>query len=211
MAEEITLEQLDALAPGSCLLLDVRDEMAFSHGALPGAARLGMEELRAGDFTLPRGRPVVAYCMWGILSAEAAEILADAGWDARSLAGGYAGWLRREMARQQADETRCAEIELGLRRRWRRELFTPFAQAICRYDLLKEGDRVAVCISGGKDSMISHKLREILAIADTITVLRDGATICSLDTRANPVTEPEIIRHMATARAKGICFPCTPF
>jgi tRNA 2-thiocytidine biosynthesis protein TtcA len=158
MAEEITLEQWDALAPGSCLLLDVRDETAFSHGALPGAVRLGMEELRAGNFSLPGDRPVIVYCMWGILSAEAAEILADAGCDARSLAGGYAGWLRREMARQQADETRCAEIELGLRKRWKRELFTPFARAICRYDLLKEGDRVAVCISGGKDSMLMAKL-----------------------------------------------------
>ena len=44
--------------------------------------------------------------------------------------------------------------------------------------------------------MISHKLKEIIAIADTITVLRDGATICSMDTAKNAVTEAEIIRHM---------------
>lgn len=44
--------------------------------------------------------------------------------------------------------------------------------------------------------MISHKLREITAIADTITVLRDGATICSLDIAEKPVTEAEIIKYM---------------
>lgn len=44
--------------------------------------------------------------------------------------------------------------------------------------------------------MISHKLREVLSIADTITVLRDGATVCSMDVRAQRVTEQDIIRHM---------------
>lgn len=44
--------------------------------------------------------------------------------------------------------------------------------------------------------MISHKLREITAIADTITVLRDGSTICSLDAREKKITEAETIKHM---------------
>lgn len=44
--------------------------------------------------------------------------------------------------------------------------------------------------------MISHKLKEITAIADTITVLRDGATICSLDARERKIEEHEIIKHM---------------
>lgn len=44
--------------------------------------------------------------------------------------------------------------------------------------------------------MISHKLKEIIAIANTITVLRDGATICSMDANANKITEAEIIKNM---------------
>lgn len=44
--------------------------------------------------------------------------------------------------------------------------------------------------------MISHKLREVLAIADTITVLRDGQTICTLDARNGQVTEAMLIKHM---------------
>ena len=44
--------------------------------------------------------------------------------------------------------------------------------------------------------MISHKLKEVMAIADTITVLRDGQTICTLDKEADRVTEGMLIKHM---------------
>ncbi|WP_296510905.1 multiple monosaccharide ABC transporter ATP-binding protein [Rhodoferax sp.] len=44
--------------------------------------------------------------------------------------------------------------------------------------------------------LISHKLNEISKVADAITVLRDGATVASLDCHAEPVSEDLIIRHM---------------
>ena len=44
--------------------------------------------------------------------------------------------------------------------------------------------------------MISHRLKEVVQIADTVTVLRDGATICSIDTTSGPITEGQIIRYM---------------
>lgn len=44
--------------------------------------------------------------------------------------------------------------------------------------------------------MISHKLKEVLAIADTITVLRDGQTICSLYADKEEITENVIIKNM---------------
>ncbi|MFI2666231.1 multiple monosaccharide ABC transporter ATP-binding protein [Micromonospora carbonacea] len=44
--------------------------------------------------------------------------------------------------------------------------------------------------------MISHKLGEITAIADSITVLRDGRTVERLDVRAGEVTQDRIIRGM---------------
>lgn len=58
-------------------------------------------------------------------------------------------------------------------------------------DLIKElKEQGVTCI------MISHKLKEIIEIADTITVLRDGATICSMDAAEKAVTEAEIIKYM---------------
>ena len=44
--------------------------------------------------------------------------------------------------------------------------------------------------------LISHKLNEISKVADSITVLRDGATVESFDCRAEPISEDRIIRNM---------------
>ncbi|MDF2557277.1 MAG: transporter ATP-binding protein [Bacillales bacterium] len=44
--------------------------------------------------------------------------------------------------------------------------------------------------------MISHKLKEVISVADTVTVLRDGQTICSLDSETGEITEPTIIKNM---------------
>ncbi len=44
--------------------------------------------------------------------------------------------------------------------------------------------------------MISHKLREVIEIADTVTVLRDGQTICTLDAKNGQVSETVLIKHM---------------
>lgn len=44
--------------------------------------------------------------------------------------------------------------------------------------------------------MISHRLKEVVEIADTITVLRDGATICTMDATKEQIFERDIVRHM---------------
>lgn len=44
--------------------------------------------------------------------------------------------------------------------------------------------------------MISHKLKEVIAIADQVTVLRDGQTICTLDAANNEISESVIIKNM---------------
>lgn len=44
--------------------------------------------------------------------------------------------------------------------------------------------------------LISHKLKEVIAVADSVTVLRDGNTICTLDAHKGEVTETALIKHM---------------
>jgi putative multiple sugar transport system ATP-binding protein len=44
--------------------------------------------------------------------------------------------------------------------------------------------------------LISHKLKEVIEIADTVTVLRDGQTICTLDAKKGEVSEQVLIKHM---------------
>ncbi|MDV3425892.1 MAG: sugar ABC transporter ATP-binding protein, partial [Bacillota bacterium] len=55
--------------------------------------------------------------------------------------------------------------------------------------------------------MISHKLKEIISIADTITVLRDGKTVTSIDAAARAVTENEIIKNMVGREIENIYPP----
>lgn len=54
--------------------------------------------------------------------------------------------------------------------------------------------------------MISHKLKEVLRVADTITVLRDGQTIVTLDNREGQVTESVLVKHMV-GREIGNIYP----
>ncbi|MCD8105507.1 MAG: ATPase [Lachnospiraceae bacterium] len=54
--------------------------------------------------------------------------------------------------------TRCRQAERSIIKKFRRELWCRFTKAIKEYDLIQDGDRIAVCISGGKDSMLMAKL-----------------------------------------------------
>ncbi len=54
--------------------------------------------------------------------------------------------------------TKAERVEESIRKKFHKQLFTKFCQAINEYELLVPKDRVAVCISGGKDSMLMAKL-----------------------------------------------------
>lgn len=55
-------------------------------------------------------------------------------------------------------ESFIEELEKGIRKRFKKKIWSKFTKAINQYELVKEGDRIAVCISGGKDSMLMAKL-----------------------------------------------------
>ena len=54
------------------------------------------------------------------------------------------------------------KAERSIIKKYRKQLWSPFIYAIKHYDLIQEGDRIAVCISGGKDSMLMAKLMQEL-------------------------------------------------
>lgn len=54
------------------------------------------------------------------------------------------------------------QAERSIIKKYRKELWGPFITALKRYELIKSGDKVAVCISGGKDSMLLAKLMQLL-------------------------------------------------
>ena len=53
-------------------------------------------------------------------------------------------------------------IERSIIKKYRKELWNPFIRAVKRYELIQPGDRIAACISGGKDSMLMAKLLQML-------------------------------------------------
>jgi len=58
--------------------------------------------------------------------------------------------------------TRAQMIEQSIIKKYRKELWNPFIKGVKHYDQIKNGDRIAVCISGGKDSMLMAKLMQQL-------------------------------------------------
>ncbi len=62
------------------------------------------------------------------------------------------------MSKEERELTKAEQIELSIRKKFHKQLFSKFAKAINEYQLVQENDRIAVCISGGKDSMLLAKL-----------------------------------------------------
>ncbi len=68
-----------------------------------------------------------------------------------------------EASGEMAAGDRCREIERSIIKKFRKEIWRPFVKALNEYDMIQEGDNIAVCISGGKDSMLLAKcMQEIL-------------------------------------------------
>ncbi len=68
------------------------------------------------------------------------------------------GELENMEKKKEEELTRAEQIELSIRKKFHKDLFSRFARAINEYNLVQENDRIAVCISGGKDSMLMAKL-----------------------------------------------------
>jgi len=152
---EISVEKLGELQPEDCIICDIRGEHDRAYGFIPGSIGISAEELLAsppGD-----GKKLIIYCARGVVSVDLADELCDRGLEAYSLEGGYIAWLRAEMRRRNDEELR-ERVEQSIRKKFRVSLMSKFIKALKTYQLVNEGDRVAVCISGGKDSMLMAKL-----------------------------------------------------
>ena len=58
----------------------------------------------------------------------------------------------------------CSRVEMSLRKKFRKNIWCRFTKAINTYELVQPGDCIAVCISGGKDSMLMAKLFQELKL-----------------------------------------------
>ena len=160
--KEITPEELRKWPKDSYELIDIRDDGLVAYGIIPGALHIPMEVIEGGPNTelenISKNKKLVFYCQIGRKSKwlEESEYLEDR--DIYSLEGGYIGYIRSGMLDESGREEKQHKAEESIRKKFHKQLFTPFAKACKTYQLIQEGDRIAVCISGGKDSMLMAKL-----------------------------------------------------
>ncbi|MCR5503270.1 MAG: ATPase [Lachnospiraceae bacterium] len=159
---EITYEELNSLDKDSFVLIDIRDEGLRAYGMIPGA--MAMDPDADPDCTneklatVPEGKKVIFYCEIGRRTREYEAARFPSGREYLSLAGGYVGYVRSVTKSQSDTGEKQRRAEESIRKKFHKQLFTPFAKACKTYRLISEGDHIAVCISGGKDSMLMAKL-----------------------------------------------------
>ena len=159
---EITIDELHNLAKDSYELIDIRDAGLVLYGMIPGAINISLKDLEKNPNSdidaIPKNKKLIFYCEIGRASREIDDLACLKGRDCLSLKGGYVGYIKASLSDEFDGGKKQSKAEESIRRKFHKQLFTPFAKACKTYQLISEGDHIAVCISGGKDSMLMAKL-----------------------------------------------------
>ena len=158
----ITIEELNKLDKDTYQIIDIRDKEEVQKDEMPGAVYVPSDDIETSE-KVDLSKKLIICCRIGKISIDVAERLREKGVDAVSLEGGYTAWLLDSIKRKEA-ESISRDVEQSIRKKFRKKIWRMFAKAINTYDLVKEGDKIAVCISGGKDSMLMAKIFQELKL-----------------------------------------------
>ncbi len=90
--------------------------------------------------------------------------------------------MKRELTKEQL-------VERSVVKKYRKSIWNPFIAAVKRYELIKEGDNIAVCISGGKDSML---LAVLMRLLQRISEVPFSVTYLVMDPGYNKINREKI-------------------
>lgn len=148
-------------------IIDIRSESEFLQGSFPGAVNVPFEEFDSHIDELKKDVPIYLICYSGKHSMDICEELAPKGYEIYSIQGGiyscYLYLMNSQFPDDETVESKCQNIERSIIKKFRKGIWSQFTKAISTYGLIKDGDKIAVCISGGKDSMLMAKLFQELS------------------------------------------------
>lgn len=154
--EELELDHRDKI------VIDIRSSEDFKKETYPGAIHIFWEEFEDHIDEVPKEKVIYLLCYTGQRSDEIAEELSQKGYEIYSIKDGFRSYLRvklqKFMEQEEMLETRYKDIERSIVKKFRKSIWRNFTKAINEYQLIQDGDKIAVCISGGKDSMLMAKL-----------------------------------------------------
>ena len=151
---EISIEELKRADKNTCTVIDIRDEISYNYGNIPNSVNIPLEKIKNDKSILPKDKRLIICCKSGQISDTLAEELREDGYNAVNLVNGYYGWLKDKFT----DDDYAADVEKSIRKKFSKTIWGRFTKAVIEYELVKPNDKIAVCISGGKDSMLMAKL-----------------------------------------------------
>ena len=160
----ISVKRMKKLLKDDYQIIDIRSAAEIAHGEIPGAVIVAPENV-LDNKNIDYSKKLIICCARGEKSEETARLLQSEGYDAQSLEGGFGAWLVDKTSMTDENE-KAFEVEKSLRKKFRKEIWSKFTKAVNTYELVKPGDKIAVCISGGKDSMLMAKCFQELKLHD---------------------------------------------
>lgn len=160
--KSITVNEIEELDSKTITIVDIRNREDYERNSIPNAVNIPIEQFQEKLPDLDKSKPVYVLCHTGERSERIVDLLEEAGYDVANITGGYRAFLRLQLGKiVQEDsgiEEKTKEIERSLIKKFRKPIWRKFTKAVQEYQLVQEGDKIAVCISGGKDSMLMAKL-----------------------------------------------------